>query len=112
MVQATVWPVVSEPAMKKTANSSSSRALDRGCPLESLSRSRCPALRKAHYASRMLSVLFSRGCLKTALLQCSVDWSRSRHTKIDNRWLAGPDDCTLTDSVHASAERQRLERTV
>ena len=43
-VQATVWPVVSEPAMKKTANSSISLALLRGLPSLSLSRSRCPAV--------------------------------------------------------------------
>ena len=38
-----MWPVVSEPAMKKTANSSISLALLRGLPSLSLSRSRCPA---------------------------------------------------------------------
>ena len=43
-VQATVWPVVSEPAMKKTANSSISRDRVRGLPSLSLSRSRCPAV--------------------------------------------------------------------
>ena len=42
-VHATVWPVVSEPAMKKIANSSISLSLLRGLPLLSLSRSRCPA---------------------------------------------------------------------
>ena len=42
-VQATVWPVVSEPAMKKMANSAISRALVRGRPWESFSLSKCPA---------------------------------------------------------------------
>ena len=42
-VQATVWPVVSEPAMKKMANSAISRALVRWRPWKSFSLSRCPA---------------------------------------------------------------------
>ena len=39
-VQATVWPVVSEPATKKMENSSISRSRLRGLPLLPLSRSR------------------------------------------------------------------------
>ena len=57
-VQATVWPVVSEPAMKKTANSSISLARVRGLPSLSLSLSRCPAwaqaLRQACIAHQQL----------------------------------------------------------
>ena len=53
-VQATVWPVVSEPATKKMENSSISLALPSGFPLLSFSRSRWPAL-----ATETVSISYS-----------------------------------------------------
>ncbi len=43
-VHATVCPVVSDPAMKKISNSSTSRSVLSGRPRVSRSRSRCPAI--------------------------------------------------------------------